>query len=433
MRQAKQAVWLLSNNQLPVAANELGENLLDSVLRPAADWELASFLGEATASQTAVEIIGGHTKRQFGRPRYGESAISTHILRGIRSYNPVERIITVQAGCLVADLERELAEHGQMLGFEPVDMAAVFGDEVGGATVGGVICSNLAGSRRIAVGGVSDNLLGVKAVAGTGEVFHSGGAVSRGAAGIDLKRIMTGSWGTLAALVEVSLRVHAMPEDTRTIVLFGLSEEIAVEAMSSALLTSTGVTGTIHLEPNIAARLWSEELREPGQSVTALRLENRSKVSAKRLDDLKDALRAYGEMLVLENDQSLGLWHELRQLRVLPSSNKPLWRISAIPSKAFQVVTAIRRYMSVDAVYDWSGGLIWLEVPESADAGATEIRRVMASTGGHATLVRAPDEVKATINVFEPMHSGVELITKRLKEVFDPAGILNPGRMYDGV
>lgn len=403
---------------------------MESVLRPAADWELASFLSEATATSTPVEIFGGHTKAQLGRPRTAAAAISTHVLRGIRSYQPAERIITVQAGCLISDLERELAPHGQMLGFEPVDVATVFGEKPGRATIGGVICSNLAGSRRIAAGGIGDHLVGIKAVAGTGEVIQSGGPVARGNAGLNLTRVLVGSWGTLAALVEVSLRVAPVPQATRTIVSLGLSEEIAIEAMSGAMQTPYGVTGTVHLEPPIASRLWSDGLGSDGRSVTAIRLENMAHAMPGCLERLQVALAAYGDVHVLDDEKSEILWHELRQLLVLPHSETPLWRISTLPSKAFEVVSAIRRYISVDAYYDWSGGLIWLEVPQSADAGATEIRRVVASTGGHATLIRASADVKAAIDVFEPMHSGVELMTRRLKQVFDPAGILNPGRIY---
>lgn len=403
---------------------------MNSVLRPAADWELASFLADASANLTPVEIIGGHSKAHYGRPRSAVATISTHVMRGVRSFDPSQRLITVQAGCLIADLERELVASGQMLGFEPIDVASIFGEEPGRATIGGVICSNLAGSRRVVGAGIGDSVVGLKAVAGTGEVLQIGGAVSRGAGGLNLARVLTGSWGTLAALVEVSLRVVALPERTDTVIILGLSEEIAVEAMSSALATPYGVTGTVHLEPPMAARLWYEDLREQGQSVTALRLENAAAAAPSRLERLRAALHAYGDLHLLDNDSSLSLWNELRLLSVLSNGDTPLWRISTLPSKAFDLVSGIRRYLSVNAFYDWSGGLIWLEVPESADAGATEIRRVIASTGGHATLVRAPDEVKASVDVFEPMHSGVELMTKRLKQVFDPAGILGRGRMY---
>jgi glycolate oxidase FAD binding subunit len=127
---------------------------------------------------------------------------------------------------------------------------------------------------------------------------------------------------------------------------------------------------------------------------------------------------------------SLEFWQEIRMLTAMHGSTHPLWRISTAPKLGPAVVAAIGRYMAVEAVYDWSGGLIWLEVPTSADAGATDIRRVIALHGGHATLVRAEAEVRAAVDVFHPLDPGVERLTRRLKATFDPAGILNPGRMY---
>lgn len=107
-----------------------------------------------------------------------------------------------------------------------------------------------------------------------------------------------------------------------------------------------------------------------------------------------------------------------------------LWRISTPPRKGPVAVRAISRYMSVQALYDWSGGLVWLEVAPSADAGASDIRRVVASLGGHATLIRAEPGVRAAIDVFQPPSPGIERLTRGLKDAFDPGHILNPGRMY---
>jgi glycolate oxidase FAD binding subunit len=132
----------------------------------------------------------------------------------------------------------------------------------------------------------------------------------------------------------------------------------------------------------------------------------------------------------LDNRESIEFWSELRRLSVMPFGPSLLWRISTKPTTAPKLVAAIKRYMPVKAFYDWSGGLIWLEVPASADAGTAEIRRVVAIHGGHATLIRAEPSVRASVDVFQPLSPAVERITLGLKEAFDPAGILNPGRMY---
>ena len=406
---------------------------MNNVLRPAADWELASFLSDASANNLSVEVIGGESKAAFGRPRAADAYVSTHVLRGIPYYDPSARLISVQSGCLIADIERELAANGQMLPFEPVDIGPVLGGEAGRSTIGGVIAANLPGSRRISAGSIRDHLAGGRAVSGSGRIFQSGGRVMRATTGLDLTRVLTGSWGTFATLFEVTLRVAPLPEATATAVVLKLSEEIAVEAMRAALAAPLHVTGTVHLEPPLAARLWDQDLRDQGEAVTAFRLECPAAFMPQRLERLQRVLRPYGAMHRLGDDQSLGFWGEMRSLSVFQDSSRPLWRISTRPSQTFELITGIRRYMPVDAALDWSGGLIWLQVPDSADAGATDIRRVLAAYGGHATLVRASPEVRTAVEVFQPMEPGTEIMTRRLKQVFDPAGILNPGRMYAGI
>jgi glycolate oxidase FAD binding subunit len=188
----------------------------------------------------------------------------------------------------------------------------------------------------------------------------------------------------------------------------------------------------VHLQPSLVARLWHEGLRNQGSAITALRLENFSKSVAYRQDRLKEHLKAYGEIHSLDMDHSLAFWGELRQLSVLQGSDAPLWRISTAPSAAPKVVAAISGYMPCRALYDWSGGLVWAEVLSTTDAGAADIRRVIATHGGHATLIRAEPQVRGTVEVFQPLEAGLERLSRKLKASFDPAGILNPGRMYAG-
>lgn len=406
---------------------------MSNVVRPAADWELARIVRDAAEQGTPLEIAGSASKREMGRPIQTQKTLTTRGLVGATLYEPAELVMGVRAGTLVADIEAQLAHNRQMLAFEPLDLGALLTGEAGQGTIGAVFATNLSGSRRIATGSARDQLLGVKAVSGHGAQFASGGRVMKNVTGYDLARGLTGSWGTLGVLTEVIFKVQPMPEATATLVIFGLPDEIGVEILCTAMGTPYEITGAIYLQQSPASRLWHSGIRAGGGSVTALRLENFDKALRRRIDKLRALLKPYGEMVVFDTESSVQFWAEMRQMTPFYGSASPLWRISIPPNHGPRVVAGIARYMPVEAVYDWSGGLIWLEVPPSADAGATDIRRVIALHGGHATLVRAEPSVRAAVEVFQPLDPGVDRLTRRLKQNFDPHGVLNPGRMYAGV
>lgn len=399
-------------------------------MRPVDEREFSRILAEATATATPVEIMGSGSKRNVGRPLQTAANVSTRALRGISLYEPSEMVMSARAGTPLSQIEDALAERGQMLAFEPVELGPVAGSEPGQATIAGVFATNISGSRRISVGAARDHFIGVKGVNGRGEIFKSGGRVMKNVTGYDLCRGLSGSWGTLAVMTEVTFKVLPMPEDTGTLLLLGLPDEIAIEVLCGAMGTPFEVSGAVHLQPSLVARLWHDGLRQQGQAVTALRIENFSKSVAYRGARLKDHFKAYGEIHELDRENSLAFWGELRQLSVLQASDAPVWRISTSPTAGPKVVAAITAYMDCRAFYDWSGGLVWAEVLSTTDAGAADIRRVIATHGGHATLIRAEPEVRAAVEVFQPLEAGVERISRKLKAAFDPAGVLNPGRMY---
>lgn len=406
---------------------------MSTVVRPAADWELARIVREAAESNERLEIAGSGTKREMGRPIEAHKTITLRGLAGSTLYEPAELVMSVRAGTLVADIEAQLAANRQMLSFEPLDLGALLTGQAGQGTIGAVFATNLSGSRRVATGSARDQLLGIKAVSGHGAQFASGGRVMKNVTGYDLSRGLTGSWGTLGVLTEVTFKVQPVPEATATLAFFGLPDEIGVEVLCTAMGEPYEISGAIHLQQSTASRLWHSGIRAGGGAVTALRLENFEKSLIYRIARLKERLKIYGEMVVYDTESSLQFWAEMRQLTVFYGSTSPLWRISTAPRHGPQVVTGIARYMPVEAVYDWSGGLVWLEVPASADAGATDIRRVIALHGGHATLVRAEPAVRAAVEVFQPLDPGVDRLTRRLKMNFDPQGVLNRGRMYAGM
>jgi glycolate oxidase FAD binding subunit len=399
-------------------------------IRPVDERECSRVLAEATATHTPIAVVGSGSKQQIGRPMHTAANVSTKGLRGITLYEPSEMVMSARAGTPLEQIEDALATRGQMLAFEPIELASLTGGEPRQATIAGVFATNMAGARRIKVGAGRDHLLGVRAVNGRGEIFKSGGRVMKNVTGYDLCRGLSGSWGTLAIMSEVTFKVVPVPEDTCTLILLGLPEEIAIEVLCAAMATPFEVSGAVHLQPSLVARLWHEGLRRQGQALTALRLENFAKSVAYRSGRLKEHLKAYGEIHDLDRDNSFAFWDELRQLSVLQGSDAQLWRISTSPSAGPKVVAAISAYMECRAFYDWSGGLVWAEVLPTTDAGAADIRRVIATHGGHATLIRAEPQVRSAVEVFQPLEAGLQKLTRKLKAAFDPAGILNPGRMY---
>jgi glycolate oxidase FAD binding subunit len=386
-------------------------------IRPVDDRECARVLAEASSTGTMLDVRGSGTKLAIGRPVEAAAILSTRAMRGVTLYEPSEMVMSARAGTMLQQIEDDLANKRQMLAFEPVDLAPICGGDPREATIASVFATNISGARRVTAGAARDHLLGVRAVNGRGEMFKSGGRVMKNVTGVDLCRGLTGSWGTLA------------PEETGTLLLLGLPDEFAIEVLCAAMGTPYDVTGAVHLQPTMVARLWHDGLRLQGQAITALRLENFSKSVAYRKQRLKDHLKAYGEMHDLGHENSLAFWGELRRLSVLQDSASQLWRISTHPSAGPKVVAAIASYMECRAFYDWAGGLIWAEVLPTTDAGAADVRRVIATHGGHATLMRAAPEVRAAVEVFQPLEAGLDRLSRKLKAAFDPAGILNPGKL----
>jgi len=404
-----------------------------SQVRPIDEREMARVLAEARIARTPLEVTGGGSKQRIGRPIQTAASVSSKAIRGITLYEPTEMVMSARAGTPLSQVETALVERGQMLAFEPVDYGPMLGGEAGQATIGGVFAANISGTRRVALGAARDHLLGVRGVNGRGEIFKSGGRVMKNVTGYDLCRGLAGSWGTLAVLTEVTFKVLPAPEETGTLILFDLPDEIAVEVLCTAMASPYEISGAVHLQAPLAARLEHPGLRSQGVSVTALRIENFARSVAYRKGRLKDLLKAYGTIMDLERGASLQFWAELRRLSVLRGGDGPIWRISTQPTSGPKVVAAISAFMDCRAFYDWSGGLVWAEVLPTTDAGAADVRRVIAVHGGHATLIRAEPNVRAAVDVFQPLEAGLARLSRRLKSAFDPAGILNPGRMYAGL
>ncbi|WP_087003074.1 FAD-binding protein [Rhizobium sullae] len=393
---------------------------------PETEEDAASIIREHATAGRALAVCGGNTRSGFGNAVKAEDRLCSTGLTGIVSYNPGEMVMTVRAGTPLAEVEAALAGNGQMLAFEAMDHRPVMGTS-GEPTIGGVFAANVSGPRRFVAGAARDSLLGIRFVNGKGEIVKAGGRVMKNVTGLDLVKLLTGSHGTLGLLTEVTFRVPPRPKTEETIVISSLNDAEAAGAMAAAMAQPVEVSGAAHLPLTVTWKFLGGKL--PEGEATILRIEGLPGSVEARAEKLASAMSVFGTVARLGEFASRQLWREIRD--VLPYADatmRPVWRASVAPTIGHQLVAALRLEVGVDAFYDWQGGLVWMRM--EADPEAELIRRfVKALGGGHVTLIRASDTARAAVSAFQPQPEAVAQLSARVKEKFDPAGILNPGKM----
>ncbi len=402
-------------------------------LRPENAEQVREAVAWAVSEEAPLEVLGLGSKRGLGRPLQTQHTLDLSGLSGITLYEPEELILRARAGTPLAEVEAALAEKHQQLAFEPLDPGPLFGAEPGGGSLGGLLACNLAGPRRIKAGAARDHFLGFEAVSGRGEAFKSGGRVVKNVTGYDLCKLLAGSYGTLAVMTEVTLKVLPAPEKVRTVLVFGLEDAEGVRALSRALGSAHEVSAAAHLPAGAAARSAVSHLRDAGGAVTLVRVEGTGLSVEHRCKALRDELAGFGETEELHSHNSATAWTEIRDVRALVGrDDSVIWRLSVAPTHGPEVAAQLRAELSVEACYDWGGGLVWLAVEGAEDGGEAAIRRALG-TGGHATLIRAPENLRARVPVFQPQDPAKAALGERIKSGFDPRRVLNPGRMYAGI
>ncbi len=433
-------IWAQSDMIDPLGGEGRGEGgvtgatafqSMTETLKPGDAEQVREVVAWAAAEAAPIEVVGGGSKRALGRPTQATHGLDVSALAGITLYEPAELVLGARAGTKLAEIEAALAEHRQQLAFEPPDYGPLLGGAAGRQTLGGVLACNLSGPRRVKAGAARDHFLGLKAVSGRGEAFKAGGRVVKNVTGYDLCKLICGSYGTLAVMTEVTVKVLPAAEKTRTVLVFGLDDQAAIDAMTAALTGPEEVSGAAHLPAAAAARIAVDYVGGAGANVTALRVEGPAPSVEQRCRSLRDLLGAYGGIEELHGHNSGSLWRAVGDATPLAGqAGRVIWRLSAPPSSGAAVAAQIAREADAEYFYDWGGGLIWV----SLDAPFEPlVRAAVAETGGHATLVVATEEQRGSLAVFDPQSPGVAALTARVKDGFDPKGVLNPGRMYAGV
>lgn len=383
----------------------------------------------ALAVRTPLEIVGRGSRRAFGRPMATAARLDLSALAGVRIYEPAELVLTAGPSTPLAELEALLAANGQQLAFEPPDLGPLWGAGEERGSLGGALSVGLGGPRRPFAGAPRDHVLGFKGVNGFAEPFAAGGRVVKNVTGYDLPKLMAGAFGVLAVLTEVTVKVLPAPAETDTLAIAGLSPRATFAVLRQATEASPAVSGAAFLPAPAAGRTPGAPF---GRRATALvRLEGFGPAVEAAGAALLNLLPPGAEALTLDPAGSARLWRAVGGAWAFADLAAPVWRLSIPPSAALEVGQALNRAGLELFYFDWAGGLIWACGPEAPDGGAAMIRGALPP-GAHATLVRGSDALRAAIEPFQPLEAGVMALQARLKARFDPAGIFNPGRMYEG-
>lgn len=392
------------------------------MIAPAEEDAIAATIADAAAAREPLEILGNGTKSAMLRPVQAARSLSTRNHRGIVFYSPNELVIRARAGTPVTEIEVAVAERSQHLIAEPPDFSDLFG-RTEPQTIGGLIAANLSGPRRVAWGATRDHVLGIRAVNGAGEVIRSGGRVLKNVTGLDLCKLLTGSHGTLGVITEITLKVLPAPEASGSLVVETPTAGAGVAVLAKALGSPYSVSAAAWLPADAAVRAGLP------RAAAFARIEDFASSVSYRLDRLRQELG--GDVVM--GDASRRLWRTIRDAGPLGAEPaQAIWRVSVRPSAGPAVADSVTTAFDARYFLDWGGGMVWIAGPAEPAAHQT-VTRVAEQAGGAWTLFRAPDSLRAAVDVVPPEPPALAAITQRVKAALDPAGILNPGRLYAGL
>ena len=380
-------------------------------IQPLDERELAECLSESGARQQRLEVVGGASRRGVLGEVDADAVLDVSRISGIIDYDPTELVLTARAGTPMHEIESLVLEHHQMLAFEPPAMCHLTKNLQAVPTIGGAISANAAGPRRVAAGAARDHFLGFRAVSGRGEAFKGGGRVVKNVTGFDLAKLLAGSWGSLAVLTEVSVKVMPRPRYGATLMLTGQNADSACKALSLSLTLPCFVSAAAFLPAKAAARSpvdWAT-------SLTLFRLEGLRASVTTRARSLVAALASFGKAEQLADDLHAPLWKAVGEVAALLPSDGPVLRTTMPAAEASRMAAQLdpERW-----IMDWAGGLIW-----HCDADAPTDR---LSTHIQCWREQQSSPVALTPLLLEP-HAA---IIRSLKAKFDPCNILNRGRLF---
>ncbi len=410
---------------------QIFQDFSGSILKPTKEKEISEIIKECYKKNIPLEILGLGTKKSIGRNFQFEKTLDLSHYSGIIDYKPEELYIKVKSGTPIKDIRNEIEKNNQHLAFEPIDFGYLFSGKNDEGTIGGVMSCNFAGSRRFKAGSIRDHILGFKGINGRGEVIKSGGTVVKNVTGYDLSKILSGSFGTLAVLSEITIKVLPKPESNKTLFINNPHLKKGLDYLNISLSSSSDPSGAVFYPENFRSFFTFNDLTFSGP-ITAIRIEGSTSSIDHRIKKLTNELKVTSdEIVVLSKDQSDIFWEDTRNLKVFSKLKENLIRIVIPPSEAFETLNKLKDF---DAKYfvDWGGSLIWLQLDSINTKMLKDIKTIVKTASGYLTIIKIEENLKASIDVFtvDPVKHD---ISEKIKRSFDPKRILNPGKMYIGI
>ncbi len=410
---------------------QIFQDFSGSILKPTNEKEISEIIKECYKKNIPLEILGLGTKRSIGRNFQFEKTLDLSNYSGIIDYKPEELYIKVKSGTPIKDIKNELEKNNQHLAFEPVDFGFLFSGKKDEGTIGGVMSCNFAGPRRFKAGSIRDHILGFKGINGRGEIIKSGGTVVKNVTGYDLSKILSGAFGTLAVLSEITIKVLPKPESNKTLFINNPHLKKGLEYLHLSLSSSSDPSGAVFYPEIFRSFFTFNDLTFSGP-ITAIRMEGSTLSIDHRIKKLTDEIKVTNsETNVLSQDQSDIFWEDTRNLKVFSKLKENLIRIVIPASEAFETLNKLKDF---DAKYfvDWGGSLIWLQLDSINTKILKDIKTIVRTASGYLTIIKIEENLKASIDVFtvDPVKHE---ISEKIKKSFDPKRILNPGKMYIGI
>ncbi len=406
---------------------------------PQNEKEVSSCIKKFYKSNIPIELLGSGSKKKIGRMIQCARTLSLSKLEGIIEYLPEELYIKAKAGTSIKKIEEELKKNNQQLAFEPIDFGTLLNNKSDFGTAGGQVACNISGPRRFKVGSVRDHVLGFRGVNGKGEIIKSGGTVVKNVTGYDLSKLMSGSYGTLVALTEITFKVLPAYEENQTLIIHNHKIEAALDLLDKAVSSPNDVSGAVFLPKeskvhgysmNIEKTFKLNDLKHEG-SMIAIRIEGSKGSVKERVQNLiKDLYAENFDISLLELHQSQIFWNKIKSLEFFSLSKNSIIRIVIPPSECLKLTYLLSNRFKY--YIDWGGSLMWIEAFELTEKMFESIRKKVVMLGGYVTMIKNSKHLPYVEDVFT-INKDRFVISQNIKKSFDPKRILNPDKMYTGI